>query len=155
MSDLVLQFTGLPLFFQTGMEQEVERSRGFAYVGTPLDITRFTPIPSGPLIIEAMAMPAAIAGGTIEIMESALAEDIGYWHLSLTQPLAYNSIQEMTIRTLVVPPGVSFRQFLNLRGPYAAINYTGAEWLRITPSGLVPHGPATQQLGDVVSLAGV
>lgn len=152
MSDLHFTLYGTPLFFQAGMEREVERARGFAEGITPQNITRFTPISSGPLLIEAMGVPANITGGTIEIMESAQEGDIGYWKLGLTQPLANTLIYEMSIRTLVVPPGASFRQFLNLRGPYAAINYTGPDALRITPSGLITHGPATMMFEAVTIL---
>lgn len=149
MNELFFQYLGSPLFFKTGFSREVESVQGWAMDSSPNAVQLFSMIPAGPLLVETTSIPAQVTGGDIQILESTLPEDLGAWLMSLTYPQYAQEIMALRTRTVTIPPGATFRQFINVDGPFAAINYTGADWLNLQAAGLIPWAPSSMNLGPV------
>jgi hypothetical protein len=149
MNELFFQYLGSPLFFQTGFSREVESVQGWAMDSSPNAVQLFSMIPAGPLLVETTSTPAQVTGGDIQILESTLPEDLGAWLMSLTYPQYAQEIMALRTRTVTIPPSATFRQFINVNGPFVAINYDGADWLNLQPAGLIPWAPSSMNLGSV------
>lgn len=155
MSELQFQFLGQPIFLMTGFAREVDSVEGWAMAATPAAVNLFNLVPGGPLLVETSTIPSQVTGGTLEILESPIPGDLGSWFESLTYPQYAQQIQALRTRTVTIPPGATFRQFINLEGPYAAINYTGPDWLNLSAVGLIPWAPSTMKLGPVALILGL
>jgi hypothetical protein len=135
------------LSFQVGFNREVEYLASWV-PGIP----EFNPtwpfriIPSGPVSIATTEPPT---GGNLWIAESPNMVSIVNWLLNNLR-FWNQTIGEIQTRMITIPPGVDFKRFVTINGPFAGIYYTGFDRLKVTAQGLTERAPSTIQLAEPI-----